>query len=319
MRVWHGTTTRLRATPYVVVGDVFLYRDHLGADRQLLLLAVAGHVGVAAQWTVVSKAVGQRHDVSSARAMLACTPAAIPRLVLLVRACESVPFHAPAPSAAVVHVPSWMRQAGTAVATAMSVRLTAIRREELLVAQGSSVLPSAGWSLSSARSRHTVLLMSQNWHSGPLDTRLGSSAARSGGARSVWPWARGYPACHSSPMGQGQCAISLPAGLARQRCGDQVRVSTLQMGSIARAITDDAAEGFIKAVRRSNGTVPRATVAGPSGHRSAAAPINRRSVRPQDGPCGAGDAGISIPRYGQPASCLECSPGARRRGLPGAC
>lgn len=49
---------------------------------------------------------------------------------------------------------------------------------------------------------------------------------------------------------------------ARQRFGDKVRVSTLPMGSIDRAVTDDAADGFIKAVYRSNGTVLGATVVG---------------------------------------------------------
>ena len=49
---------------------------------------------------------------------------------------------------------------------------------------------------------------------------------------------------------------------ARQRFGDKVRVSTLPMESIDRAVTDDAADGFIKVVHRSNGTVLGATVVG---------------------------------------------------------
>ena len=49
---------------------------------------------------------------------------------------------------------------------------------------------------------------------------------------------------------------------ARQGFGDQVRVSTLPMESIDRAVTDDAADGFIKVVYRSNGTVLGATVVG---------------------------------------------------------
>ena len=49
---------------------------------------------------------------------------------------------------------------------------------------------------------------------------------------------------------------------ARQRYGDKVRVSTLPMESIDRAITDDAIEGFIKVVYRDNGTVLGATVVG---------------------------------------------------------
>ena len=66
----------------------------------------------------------------------------------------------------------------------------------------------------------------------------------------------------SSPIDQEQCAISLREQPARQRFGDQVRVSTLPMESIDRAVTDDAAEGFIKALHRSNETVLRTTVVG---------------------------------------------------------
>ena len=66
----------------------------------------------------------------------------------------------------------------------------------------------------------------------------------------------------SIPIDQGQCAISLPEEPARQRFDDQARVSTLPIESIDRAVTDDAAEGFIKAVHRSNGTGLGATVAG---------------------------------------------------------
>lgn len=49
---------------------------------------------------------------------------------------------------------------------------------------------------------------------------------------------------------------------ARQRFGDQALVSTLPMESIDRAVTDDAADGFIKVVHHSNGTVLGATVVG---------------------------------------------------------
>lgn len=49
---------------------------------------------------------------------------------------------------------------------------------------------------------------------------------------------------------------------ARQRFGDKIRVSRLPMESIDRAVTDDATEGFIKAVYRGNGTVLGATVVG---------------------------------------------------------
>ncbi len=68
----------------------------------------------------------------------------------------------------------------------------------------------------------------------------------------------------SSPTDQGQCAISLPEEPPeepiRQRYGDQVQVSTLWMESIDRAVTDNAADGFIKAAHRSNETVLGATV-----------------------------------------------------------
>ena len=215
----------LAGNTLVVAGGVFLHLGRLGADRQLRVLAVAGHVGVAAQWTVAWKAVGQQHDLSSARALLACTPAAIPRLVLLVRAWGSEPFHAPAQSAAVVRVPNWMRQAGTAVATAMSVRLTEIRREELLVAQNSSVMPPAGWAPYSTRSGHSTLLMSQNRHSGPLGTRLGGSVAMSGGASAIRPWPRGYPACHPVQLIRDNapfpCWRNRPASVAATRYGSQ--------------------------------------------------------------------------------------------------
>ncbi|MXZ91296.1 MAG: NAD(P)-binding protein [Chloroflexi bacterium] len=49
---------------------------------------------------------------------------------------------------------------------------------------------------------------------------------------------------------------------ARQQFGDQTLVSTLPMESIDRAVTDDAGDGFIKVVHRSNGTVLGATVVG---------------------------------------------------------
>ena len=49
---------------------------------------------------------------------------------------------------------------------------------------------------------------------------------------------------------------------ARQRFGDKVRVSILPMTHIDRAVTQDATEGFIKVVRRSNGKTVGATVVG---------------------------------------------------------
>ena len=49
---------------------------------------------------------------------------------------------------------------------------------------------------------------------------------------------------------------------ARQRFGDKVRVSMLPMAQVDRAVTEDAAEGFIKVVQRSNGETLGATVIG---------------------------------------------------------
>ena len=49
---------------------------------------------------------------------------------------------------------------------------------------------------------------------------------------------------------------------ARQRFGDKVRVSMLPMAHVDRAVTEDATEGFIKVVRRSNGETLGATVVG---------------------------------------------------------
>ena len=49
---------------------------------------------------------------------------------------------------------------------------------------------------------------------------------------------------------------------ARQRFGDKVRASTLPMGSVDRAVTDGATDGFIKAVHRDNGTALGATIVG---------------------------------------------------------
>ena len=49
---------------------------------------------------------------------------------------------------------------------------------------------------------------------------------------------------------------------ARQRFGDKVRVSMLPMAHIDRAVTEDATEGFVKVVRRSNGETIGATVVG---------------------------------------------------------
>ena len=49
---------------------------------------------------------------------------------------------------------------------------------------------------------------------------------------------------------------------ARQRFGDKVQVSILPMAHIDRAVTEDATEGFIKVVRRSNKETVGATVVG---------------------------------------------------------
>ncbi len=49
---------------------------------------------------------------------------------------------------------------------------------------------------------------------------------------------------------------------ARERFAGKVRVSTLPMGSVDRAVTDGSTEGFIKVVYRDNGTVLGATVVG---------------------------------------------------------
>lgn len=49
---------------------------------------------------------------------------------------------------------------------------------------------------------------------------------------------------------------------ARQQFGDKVQVSMLSMAHVDRAVTEDAAEGFIKVVRRSNGQTLGATVVG---------------------------------------------------------
>lgn len=49
---------------------------------------------------------------------------------------------------------------------------------------------------------------------------------------------------------------------ARQRFGDKVRASILPMAQIDRAVTENATEGFIKVVRRSNGETVGATVVG---------------------------------------------------------
>ncbi len=49
---------------------------------------------------------------------------------------------------------------------------------------------------------------------------------------------------------------------ARQRYGDKVRVSFLPMAQVDRAVTEDATEGFIKVVERSNGEAIGATIVG---------------------------------------------------------
>lgn len=49
---------------------------------------------------------------------------------------------------------------------------------------------------------------------------------------------------------------------ARQRFADKVRVATLPMASVDRAVTDGATDGFIKTVYRNNGAVLGATIVG---------------------------------------------------------
>ena len=49
---------------------------------------------------------------------------------------------------------------------------------------------------------------------------------------------------------------------ARQRYGHNVRVSILPMAQVDRAVTEDAAEGFIKVIQRSNGEAIGATIVG---------------------------------------------------------
>ena len=49
---------------------------------------------------------------------------------------------------------------------------------------------------------------------------------------------------------------------ARHRFGDKVRVSVLPMAQVDRAVTEDAVEGFIKVVQRSNGEALGATIVG---------------------------------------------------------
>ena len=49
---------------------------------------------------------------------------------------------------------------------------------------------------------------------------------------------------------------------ARRRYGDKVRVSFLPMAQVDRAVTEDATEGFIKIVQRSNGEAIGATIVG---------------------------------------------------------
>ena len=49
---------------------------------------------------------------------------------------------------------------------------------------------------------------------------------------------------------------------ARQRYGDKARVSFLPMAQVDRAVTEDATEGFVKIVQRSNGEVIGATIVG---------------------------------------------------------
>ncbi len=49
---------------------------------------------------------------------------------------------------------------------------------------------------------------------------------------------------------------------ARRRFGDKVRVSILPMAQVDRAVTEDATEGFIKVVQRSNGEAIGATIVG---------------------------------------------------------
>ena len=88
---------------------------------------------------------------------------------------------------------------------------------------------------------------------------------------------------------------------ARDRFGGKVRVSTLPMGSVDRAVTDGATEGFIKVVYRDNGTVLGATVVG----RNAAEALQGWAIALEQGlKMGDGrqsDAGVPIARYREPA------------------
>ena len=93
-------------------------------------------------------------------------------------------------------------------------------------------------------------------------TAAGHTLGRVGRRKGYLATAAWLPGMPSSPIDQGQSVVSLPDEPARQRFGDQVGVSTLPMECINRAVTGDAADGFIKAVHRSNGTVLGATVVG---------------------------------------------------------
>ena len=66
---------------------------------------------------------------------------------------------------------------------------------------------------------------------------------------------------------------------ARDRFGTKVRVSTLPMESVDRAVTDGATDGFIKVVHRDNGAVLGATVVG----RNAAEALQGWAIAGQQG------------------------------------
>ena len=104
------------------------------------------------------------------------------------------------------------------------------------------------------------------------------------------------PGMPSTPIDQEQCSISLPEQPARQRSGDQVWVSTLPMESIDRAVTDDDAEGFVKAVHPSRGTVVGATVV----ERQAAEALQGWSIAAARGP-NMGPVAQVIQAYPSPA------------------
>ena len=76
--------------------------------------------------------------------------------------------------------------------------------------QKSSVVPSSGSYSFSTRSGQSAGLMSQKQHSLALGTRLGAVRRRVGRRKGYLATAAWLPGMPSIPIGQGQCAISLP-------------------------------------------------------------------------------------------------------------